>query len=192
MLNFKFHYLSGWVWRWGGGGWPENEIKANSAQLKLELGNIDIFSGLNFIWNMSPDLLAMILKLETFLTVFCILFIFLITIITLMEIFCCLQRSGGNGFHTLTLISTEVSRLKKKYIKCTLAKVYRNYPYTQDFILINRKIRQQFSLKCKWWQFKQGFPMSLNDFLGSWIQGSLLKSRPGVECNPLGNFAKYS
>ena len=41
MLNLKFHYLSGWEWVVVGGcgvGWSEIEIKANSAQLKLELG----------------------------------------------------------------------------------------------------------------------------------------------------------
>ena len=28
------------------------------------------------------------------------------------------------------------------------------------------------------WKFQQGFPVSFNDFLGSWIPGSLLKSHP--------------
>ena len=37
MLNYKFHYFPGWVGGWLG-GWGEIEIKANSAQLELELG----------------------------------------------------------------------------------------------------------------------------------------------------------
>ena len=53
-----------------------------------------------------------------------------------------------------------------------------NYPYKHEFILIDRKTRQQLYLKCKNWEFQQGFPVSFNDFLGAWIPGSPLKSRP--------------
>ena len=38
MLNFKVHYLSGWWVGVGVVGWSDIEIKANSAQLTLELG----------------------------------------------------------------------------------------------------------------------------------------------------------
>jgi hypothetical protein len=35
-------------------------------------------------------------------------------------------------------------------------------------------------LKCKNWEFHQGFPVSFNYFLEAWIAGSLLKSRPAL------------
>ena len=53
-----------------------------------------------------------------------------------------------------------------------------NYPHKQELILIHRKTRQQFYLKCKNWEFQQVFHVSFNDFLGAWIPGSPLKSRP--------------
>ena len=35
-------------------------------------------------------------------------------------------------------------------------------------------------MKCKNWEFQQGFPVSFNYFLGAWIPGSPLKSRPDI------------
>ena len=62
--------------------------------------------------------------------------------------------------------------------------IYKNYPYKQEFILIDRKTRQQFYLKCKNWEFQQEFPVSFNDFLGPRLPGSTLKSCPIPKCTP--------
>ena len=64
MLNFKIHYLSRWGWGVGIGGWSENGIEANSAQLKLELGlSLAINVGFNFSTGLNPILGGNIFKI---------------------------------------------------------------------------------------------------------------------------------
>ena len=65
--------------------------------------------------------------------------------------------------------------MAKIYYDAHLLKYKGSYPYLQAFKLIDTKNRKQ---KCKIWDFHQGFPVSFNDFLVTWIPGSPLKPCP--------------
>ena len=107
-----------WSWRWG--------FKLNCRLLGLKLYkclkamnvfvpcqklvtkgyifNLITFSGLNYIWNMSPNLMTMVMEIAMFLIILFILFIFLIAIITYFLLL--VRRSGGNKFHTIYYIQS--------------------------------------------------------------------------------------
>ena len=84
----------------------------------------------------------------------------------------------------LPAISPEIALIKhndnnqKSFNKAYFLKLPVNYPYQQEFILIDRKIRQQIQWKCKMHKFQQGFLVRFNDFLVTWFTCYLLKSCP--------------